>query len=200
MKIYMTRHGETKWNQEGRMQGWKNSDLTQEGIEKAKKLGQSLTEVDFKYVYCSPLGRAVETAKHIIGDKEAEIILCDQVKEMGFGRWEGMKNSEVEALYGKQKFNFWNNPKAYESVEGESFEELIERARSVVEELSQLKHVENILIVSHAIWIKAIYAVVKGYSLEEFWNPPFIMDTSLTILEVKDGKIKIEVEADTSHL
>lgn len=44
MKIYLTRHGQTQWNEEGRMQGWKNSDLTLDGIEKAKKLGASLND------------------------------------------------------------------------------------------------------------------------------------------------------------
>ena len=42
MKIYITRHGETEWNKAGRMQGWKNSNLSEKGIENAKKLGKSL--------------------------------------------------------------------------------------------------------------------------------------------------------------
>ena len=57
MKIYITRHGETKWNIQGRMQGWKNSDLTEKGIENAKKLGKSLKEINFDCIYSSPSGR-----------------------------------------------------------------------------------------------------------------------------------------------
>lgn len=200
MRIYVTRHGETQWNQEGRMQGWKNSNLTKDGIEKAGKLGKRLEDVQFDCVYCSPLGRAVETAKHIIGDKKVEIILTDEVKEMGFGKWEGMKHSEVEAFYATQKFNFWNNPKEYEPVEGERFEELLERAGRFITKITEQTDDQNVLIVSHAICIKAIYAFVKGYTLEEFWNPPIIKDTSLTILEVQDGKIQMILEADMSHV
>lgn len=121
MKIYITRHGETEWNKAGRMQVWKNSNLSEKGIENAKKLG-------------------------------------------------------------------------------ESFEELLCRTRQALNEnINNTEH-ENVLIVSHAILIKAIYAIVKNYSLEDLWNPPFMHDTCLTVLEVKGTEVSIILEADVSHL
>lgn len=200
MKIYITRHGETEWNKAGKMQGWKNSNLTEKGIENAKKLGESLKQINFDCIYCSPLGRAVETAKCIRGDKETQIVLKESLKEMGFGLWEGMEHIKVEELYPNQKFNFWNKPNLYEPVEGESFEQLLCRARQALGEIISNTEHENILIVSHAIFIKAIYGIIKNYSIEEFWNPPFIYDTCLSILEIKNDKINIILEADVSHL
>jgi len=47
---------------------------------------------------------------------------------------------------------------------------------------------------------KAIYAIIKQYSLEELWDPPFIHGTSLTIVEMTGDKMDIILEADTSHL
>lgn len=200
MKIYITRHGETEWNRAGKMQGWKNSNLTEKGIENAKKLGESLKQINFDCIYCSPLGRAVETAKCIRGDKETQIVLKESLKEMGFGLWEGMEHIKVEELYPNQKFNFWNKPNLYEPVEGESFEQLLCRARQALDEIISNTEHENILIVSHAIFIKAIYGIIKNYPIEEFWNPPFIYDTCLSILEIKNDKINIILEADVSHL
>lgn len=200
MKIYITRHGETKWNIQGRMQGWKNSDLTEKGIENAKRLGISLKKINFDCIYSSPLGRAIETANYIKGDKDTQIIIKDSLKEMGFGLWEGMEHSKVEELYPEQRFNFWNKPHLYRAVDGESFEELLFRARQILNEIINNTSCENILVVSHAGFIKAIYAILKNYSLEEFWNPPFMTDTCLTILEVENNKISIILEADISHL
>ncbi|MCB2288931.1 histidine phosphatase family protein [Clostridium sp. CS001] len=199
MKIYITRHGETEWNKAGRMQGWKNSDLSEKGIENAKKLGESLNHVDFDCIYCSPLGRTIETAKCIRGNKNTEIITKEALKEMGFGLWEGMEHTKVKELYAAQHFNLWNKPNLYEPVQGESFEELLCRTREVLNEIMNSKH-ENILIVSHAILIKAIYAIIKNYSLEDFWNPPFMHDTCLTVLEIKNNEVSIILEADVSHL
>ncbi len=200
MKIYITRHGETEWNRESRMQGWKNSNLTEKGINNAKKLGVSLKDIDFNYIYCSPLGRAVDTANYIRGNKDTEIIKIESLKEMGFGIWEGMEQEKVKELYPLQQFNFWNKPYLYQSVEGESFDQLINRVKKVLYDITSNTTGENILIVSHTLVIKAIYSIIKNYSLEEFWNKPFMYDTCLTVLEVEDKKIEIILEADISHL
>ncbi len=200
MNIYITRHGETEWNKAGRMQGWKNSNLTEKGIENAKKLGMSLKDVNFDCVYCSPSGRAIDTAKCIIGNKDTEIIIKESLKEMGFGLWEGMEHLKVEEVYPTQQFNLWNKPQLYEPIDGESFSELLCRAKKALNEIVNNNPCENILVVSHAIFIKAIYAIIKNYSLDDFWKPPFMYDTCLTVLEIKDNEINIVLEADVSHL
>lgn len=200
MKIYITRHGETQWNKEGRMQGWKDSNLTEKGIDNAKKLGDSLKHIDFDYIYCSPLGRAIDTAKYIRGNKDTEIVINESLKEMGFGKWEGMKREEVKELYAKQQFNFWNKPHLYKPIDGESFDELIYRVDKALNDIIDNAKGKSILIVSHTVVIKAIYLIIKNYPLEDFWNPPFMYDTCLTVLEVQDRKIEVTLEADISHL
>lgn len=200
MRIYITRHGETQWNMEGRMQGWMNSDLTEKGIENAKRLGESLKDVNFGCIYSSPLGRAFDTAKHIRGNKKTEIVLEDNLKEMGFGLWEGMEHSKIEELYSEERFNFWNKPHLYKPIDGESFQELFNRVGEIFNSIIMENSYENILIVSHAVVIKAIYAIVKKIPLEDFWSHPFMYDTCLTLLETSEDGIKVVLEGDTSHL
>lgn len=200
MRIYITRHGETQWNMEGRMQGWMNSDLTEKGIENAKRLGESLKDVNFGCIYSSPLGRAFDTAKHIRENKKTEIVLEDNLKEMGFGLWEGMEHSKIEELYSEERFNFWNKPHLYKPIDGESFQELFNRVGEIFNSIIMENSYENILIVSHAVVIKAIYAIVKKIPLEDFWSPPFMYDTCLTLLETSEDGIKVVLEGDTSHL
>lgn len=36
-RLFITRHGETEWNLQGRVQGSKDSNLTNKGIMQAKK-------------------------------------------------------------------------------------------------------------------------------------------------------------------
>lgn len=200
MKIYITRHGETEWNKEGKMQGWKNSNLTENGIQNAKRLGYRLKDIDFDCIYCSPLGRTMETAKQIRGYKGTEIVIVDSLKEMGFGKWEGMEHNTIKELYRTEHFNFWNKPHLYNSIEGESFEELFKRVENVLNEIISNPLGENILIVSHAVVIKALYTIIKKSPLEKLWDPPFMHDTSLTVVEVVDNEMKFILEADISHL
>jgi broad specificity phosphatase PhoE len=200
MKIYIVRHGETEWNALGKMQGWKNSNLSEKGIANAKKLGQRLKHLVFEYVCCSPLGRAVETAAHIMGEKKSPIVFDESFKEMGFGVWEGMLHDDIKEQYTMQQHNFWNAPDLYEPIDGESYEALIKRVKIGFNRLIQNTQYNNILLVTHAAVLKAIFTIVYDKDIKEFWAPPFTYDTCLSILEVENGAIRVLLEPDISHL
>ncbi len=198
MKLYIVRHGETEWNRAKKLQGWQNSNLTEKGIKGAKLLSKRLEDVKFDFVYSSPQTRAVETANHIRKDGE-KLVILDDIKEMGFGKWEGVEKEKLEQLHGEEYYNFWNRPHLYKSSGGETFEELQNRVARGIERIIE-NGGENVLLVSHGVVIKTIQAMVKKHSLEEFWTPPFLDNASLTLLELKDDKLNIIIDADTSHL
>ncbi|WP_051652428.1 histidine phosphatase family protein [Clostridium algidicarnis] len=200
MNIYIARHGETKWNIEGRMQGFKDSDLTQKGVSDARSLGESLKDIDFDCIYSSPLGRALDTAKYIRQDDNIKIIPDDSLKELNLGFWEGMTHKDIKEKYPLQYNNFREHPESFESQGGESFLELIKRVEKGLNNIIKDENHENILIVTHTCVIKAISIIVKGNDVKDFWNLPFINNTSLTILEVINKEIKVLLEADVSHL
>ena len=69
--LYMLRHGETAWNTERRMQGTKNSPLTERGRRQALAMGRTLraelARLPGPTIFLrSPLGRVRETSE-IIG-------------------------------------------------------------------------------------------------------------------------------------
>ena len=200
MKIYFTRHGETIWNTLGKMQGSKNSDLTEKGLNDAKQLGFALKDIEFDAVFCSPAGRAIQTATAIVGNRNIKIIKNDNLQEMSFGIWEGLTHDEVEILYPIEKNNFWNSPENYEPVDGETFENILYRVKSFLIEIINNPELETVLLVSHAITTKTVYAILKNYELKDFWEPPFITGTCLSLVEINDGKVSFILEADTSHI
>lgn len=200
MNIYITRHGETVWNTEGRCQGSKNSDLTEKGVSDARKLGERLKNVKFDCVYCSPLKRAIDTAECIMEDRNIKLVLKDELKELNFGAWEGERFSDIKGKYPVQYDNLWNNLEEYEPVEGETMEELIKRVQTFLKELFENCDADNVLVVAHTFIVRTITLIVKGYSLEKFWNPPYTGNTCLSIVEVKGDKLTIIMEADISHL
>ncbi len=202
MRIYITRHGETQWNKEGKMQGWMNSDLSDKGMECAKKTGEFLKNIDFDCIYSSPLGRAYDTALHIRGEKDTPIIEKEYLKEMGFGIWEGMERFKVDEIYADESFLFWNQPHLYTPVkDGEGYTELLKRAEEGFKDiLASSVGYENILIVAHAAILKAIFLNLKKLPLEDFWKPPFLHNNCLSILEVTQDGIEFILEGDVSHL
>ena len=62
-RIVLIRHGESVWNKENRFTGWTNVDLSEKGIEEAKKAGEVLKKEGFRFgkAYTSYLKRAIKT-------------------------------------------------------------------------------------------------------------------------------------------
>ena len=70
--FYITRHGQTVYNVASRVQGWCDSQLTDEGIRVARLLGRGLAEVPFAQAYCSDAGRAVQTLNAVLAARVDE--------------------------------------------------------------------------------------------------------------------------------
>lgn len=199
MKLYIIRHGQTKWNKEMRLQGWNNSDLTQHGVENAEKLSQRLKDIDFDYIYSSTQRRAIETANIIKGERDTEIVQLEGLREIGFGSWEGMKIEDINLKYSNEYNTYINKPHLYRPVDGESFQELFSRVKDSLERILSKKG-ENILIVCHGVTIKALFSIIKGIPLEEFYKIPIYLGTALNICEVNGDDIRFILEGDTSHI
>ena len=63
-ELYILRHGETLWNQQGRLQGQKDSPLTDKGRQQALAQGEVLRSIKSlpNIVFVNPLGRTLTTA------------------------------------------------------------------------------------------------------------------------------------------
>ncbi len=72
MTFYVVRHGQTLFNVMGKVQGWCDTPLTDEGVRAAQSLGRGLAEVDFAAAYSSDSGRAVHTLDELLGARAGE--------------------------------------------------------------------------------------------------------------------------------
>jgi broad specificity phosphatase PhoE len=101
LRLFFLRHGETPWNREGRLQGQHDIPLNDLGRAQAEEAGRRLmTLTDPKALpwVASPLARTVETAqlaRREIGLPEDAFLRDDRLKELAFGRWEGLTWKEV---------------------------------------------------------------------------------------------------------
>ncbi|GEM_PF-845170 len=111
-----------------------------------------------------------------------------------------MEHTKVRELYPEQHTNFWERPHLFKPQEnGESFEDVLIRVKKAWNDIINAGG-DNVLIVAHAVVLKALYMIIKNLEIKYLWNPPFMRDTCLTIVEVKDNKIEFLLEGDISHL
>lgn len=95
MKILFIRHGQTKNNAEQKWLGSTDVPLWQEGINALLKNKSNIDKYKpFEKLYLSPMKRCIETAKIYFDDMNPEIM--NDLRERGFGKFEGMSYSELK--------------------------------------------------------------------------------------------------------
>lgn len=166
--IYLTRHGETIWNREGRIQGHLDSPLTPRGLEQARRTGQRLRDLigdpaGYRIV-TSPLGRCRQTAFAIaqgLGRNTDGIEQEPRLKEHGYGTWEGLTHDQVLARDGerwqKRADDRWN----VRVPGGESYGLVAVRVRAWLEETSES---DRLIVVSHATAGRILRGLYAGLS------------------------------------
>lgn len=195
--IYLTRHGQTLWNIEKRLQGRGNSPLTEQGIERAKELRDRIKYIHIDIIYSSPIERALTTANIIKGDKSIEVITDDGLMEMCFGDYEGKITDEVM----KENPNWdisliMKGNTELTAPNGENLAEVRDRVARTMNKIIEANRGKTILIVAHGITLKAIMYYFK----DEEVNSEVMGQATLTKVNVdKNNKFHIEFKNDNSH-
>lgn len=198
--LYLTRHGQTEWNVEERLQGHKDSPLTSLGVLQAEWLQQRLAPVPLDAVYSSSSLRAWRTARIAAGNKQVSIRPMDELMEINMGLWEGQHIEFIENQFAQQYFHFFNRPDLYQPTGfGETYEQLIGRAIPAIDSIISGHQGETVLIVTHRITLKTIMGYYGKKTLHEFGTLPDIQSTSLSKISIEDHIPMIEMYGDTSH-
>lgn len=158
-------------NVAGILSGQTETPLTEKGIEQAKSAGkelkQKLPHIDL--IICSPYERTYETAKLIaneIGYPIEKIQKNDLFIERTFGVLEDTPGKDFLDKHEYREFD---------DVEGsETIEELQKRAEKAFKYLQTLKE-DNVLIVGHGAFARAIKRVVQGLP----HTHEYVADTSI---------------------
>lgn len=157
-RLFFVRHGETDLNVAKILSGQTEASLTESGIAQAIKTGKDIKEdlPKIDLIICSPFERTYDTAKLIareIGYPVDKIQKDDRFIERTFGVLEGTPAKDFLDTHEYRDFD---------SVEGaETIEALQQRAQKAFEYASSLEP-DNILIVGHGSFGRAIRRVAEG--------------------------------------
>jgi probable phosphoglycerate mutase len=165
--LYMLRHGETAWNTERRMQGTKDSALTERGRLQAIAMGRTLKlelarEPGPTVFLRSPLGRVRETSEIIgraLGLDPAEWRDDPRLAELSYGQWEGSSWKEIELTYPTALADWRADPHGYCPPGGESHFELRRRSAAVLADI--VASATRTVVVGHGV----SGAVLRGLNL-----------------------------------
>lgn len=165
--LYVLRHGETVWNTDRRMQGARNSDLTERGRAQAVAMGRTLKaelarEPGPTVFLRSPLGRTRETSLlvgHELGLDPGEWRDDPRLAELSYGQWEGLSWKEIEVHMPTAMIDWRANPESYCPPGGETHFELRRRSAAALADIIASK--TRTVIVGHGV----SGAVLRGINL-----------------------------------
>ncbi|SFS43773.1 2-carboxy-D-arabinitol-1-phosphatase [Marininema halotolerans] len=158
--VYLIRHGETKWNQEKRLQGHLNMPLSSVGKEQAQRLGKRFLGKRLQGVYASDLDRAIETAVPIAEGSSLFVQTFNDLRERKMGEWEGKLISEIKENYPDAWERVWQHGDEF-GVEGTASTQ--QRMLHRLEALAKKHPGEAIAVVSHGGGINTVlHAISEG--------------------------------------
>lgn len=198
--LYIVRHGETEWNAAERIQGRLDSRLTEKGRSYAKMLGERLKRTDFTRIIASPSQRTLETAQLLKGERDISVTQDERIMEMAMGPWQGMTMAEIRLQYPNEYDWFMSRPELFQMAGAETFFEMKERAEDFLTEMKSGTLSGNVLIVTHGLLIKSLFAIFKGIAIKDIWKEQTVEGTSLSIIKIDQEGEEILLESDMGHV
>ena len=154
MLVYLIRHGQTQYNIDGRVQGWLDVPLNDQGREQARRLALRLSAEPIDMVFTSPLSRAVDTARALTAHSNLRMVVDDRLREYNMGDWTGKTGDEIAA--GSAELGL-DDP-LIPIPGGESAMDMRNRVSAFVKELAQRHSTifSRVVVVSHGGTLGAV--------------------------------------------
>ena len=111
-KLVLIRHGQSEWNLSNQFTGWVDVNLSEKGVEEAKKAGRLIKEhgLEFDQAYTSLLTRAIKTLHYAL--EESDQLWIPETKtwrlnERHYGALQGLNKKDTAEKYGDEQVHIW---------------------------------------------------------------------------------------------
>uniref|UniRef100_A0A7S4UHH6 Fructose-2,6-bisphosphatase n=1 Tax=Paramoeba aestuarina TaxID=180227 RepID=A0A7S4UHH6_9EUKA len=164
MEVWLTRHGQSQYNTESKIGG--DSALTQRGEKFAVLLGPWANS-HVEMVWTSTLKRSIQTAEHVSLPTEQH----KELDELDVGTMDGLSYDEVQEKHPKEFLDRKDNKYLYRYPQGESYKDVVDRLKPLINQMLNLKQVGRLLIVCHQAVLRCLYGIILQKKEEEI---PFL--------------------------
>lgn len=197
--ILLVRHGQTDSNVKDYYMGWSAEDLNETGYTQARRLSARLAKLPITAVYTSPLQRVVSTANILAEPHKLAPNAWQDLIEINVGDWQGLHTNEIKQKWPGLYQQWQIDPSDIIMPNGESLNEVTERAVRALKQILEANWEKQALIVTHDIIVKVIVAYALGVT-NRIYRRFRISNASLTNIMIADGDYRILTLNDTAHL
>ncbi|MBE8190907.1 MAG: 2,3-bisphosphoglycerate-dependent phosphoglycerate mutase [Alphaproteobacteria bacterium] len=175
-QLVLIRHGQSVWNAKNLFTGWRDPDLTPQGLEEAKAAGQNLksANITFDMAFTSELSRAQKTCALVLEALHKETpnketiptIKAQALNERDYGDLAGLNKDEARVRWGEEQVHIWRRSYDTPPPNGESLKDTAARVLPYYESeiVPHIKAGKNILVAAHGNSLRALIMVLDKLS------------------------------------
>src|SRR5210317_2598651 len=172
--LILVRHGQSEWNEQNLFTGWKDPELTDLGIQEAKKAGSLILDqgIVFDEMFTSMLVRAQDTGVIIlnsINQQDIPITKNQALNERNYGSLAGLNKDDARKKWGEEQVHIWRRSFDMPPPDGESLKDTADRVLPYFETEIMPKVISgsNILIAAHGNSLRALIMKLDSISSED---------------------------------
>jgi 2,3-bisphosphoglycerate-dependent phosphoglycerate mutase len=171
--LVLVRHGQSDWNLKNLFTGWKDPDLTEQGIKEARDAGRKLKAQGFKFdiAFTSVLKRAQHTLDLMlaeIGQTGLQTRKNLALNERDYGDLSGLNKDDARKKWGEEQVHIWRRSYDVPPPGGESLKDTLARTLPyyVQEILPCVLRGERVLVAAHGNSLRALIMVLEKLTPE----------------------------------
>lgn len=172
--LVLVRHGQSEWNKRNLFTGWRDPDLTEQGVEEAHKAGQLLKSqgIVFDVAYTSALHRAQRTLDIILqnlGQSDLPVTKDQALNERDYGELSGLNKDEARAQWGADQILLWRRSYDVPPPGGESLKDTAARVLPYYKKFiwPDVKAGKNVIVAAHGNSIRALIMYLEELTAQQ---------------------------------
>ena len=169
--LVLVRHGESEWNLKNLFTGWRDVDLTDNGIKEARAAGRKLKAhgLRFDVGFTSALIRAqrsLDLALEEMGQTGIPVVKNVALNERDYGDLSGLNKDDARAKWGAEQVLLWRRSYDVAPPGGESLRDTAARVLPyyIQDILPHVLRGENVLVSAHGNSLRALVMVLEKLS------------------------------------
>jgi len=201
--VLLIRHGQSRGNAERRFGGHTATPLSARGRNQALVTARTLKSESITAIYSSDLARAMETAQPLANLTGLPVNGTSAFRERSVGVMEGLTFEDAAQQHPEQYAALLRRDFEYVLSGGESYRQLLDRAREKLDDIIEENRGGRIAVFSHTGTICILVLHLIGALDAPELKPVWISSANCGIARFElrnDGFVRVLSINDTNHL
>ena len=185
--LVLVRHGQSDWNLKNLFTGWKDPDLTPQGVAEATSAGERIKALGltFDVAFTSALSRAQRTCALLLaaqGQPALHTVRDEALNERDYGDLSGLNKDDARKRWGEEQVHIWRRSYDIAPPGGESLKDTVARVLPYYaqEILPRVLRGERVLVAAHGNSLRALVMVLDR--LTPATIPSMELDTGVPLV------------------